>query len=248
MKNKIRTAYDNARSNLLIAIIFTIINVAFIFMETDTMFLFSSTIPYYFALLGWYWESIIELGIGIVIIVLLLGLWLISKKYVVGLVLATIYFVIDTIFMLWVYDFQFDASILIDILFHVWIIFYLVGGLIYHKNNKNKTEEPEFVVEVDEHIDYETSSSYLRLASDEKARIFLEEYVVGKHVVYRRINTVNELVINGKVYDEYDSFVEKPHNLRAKINGHLIEVGIAPTSQMYISVDGEIIKKKMRWF
>ena len=246
MKNK--TTYDHSRSNFLAAIIFTIINVVLIFLETDTMFLFSATIPYYFALSGWYWESIFELGIGIVIIIGLLVLWLISKKHVLGLILAFIYFIIDTIFMLWLYDFQFDASILIDILFHVWIMYFLVSGIMYKGKKKENIEEKEIIIEVNDDIDSTQSSTYLRIAEDVKAKIFLEEYVMGKHVVYRRVKSVNELVINGKVYDEYEALVERPHNLQAKINGHLIEVGIAATSQMYISVDKEIIKKKLRLF
>ena len=245
MRNN-KTTYDHSRSNLLIAILFTILNIALIFLETDTMFLFSATIPYYFALAGWYFESIIELVIGIVMIAVLLVFWIISKKHRIGLILSFIYFIIDTIFMLWLYDFQFDASMIIDLLFHVWIMFYLVSGIMY-KGKKNEHVE-EIIIEVNDDIDSTQSSNYLRIAEDVKAKIFLEEYIMGKHVVYRRVKTVNELVINGKVYDEYEALVERPHNLQAKINGHLIEVGIAATSQMYISVDKEIIKKKLRLF
>ena len=245
MRNN-KTTYDHSRSNLLIAILFTILNIALIFLETDTMFLFSTTIPYYFALAGWYFESIIELVIGIVMIAVLLVFWIISKKHRIGLILSFIYFIIDTIFMLWLYDFQFDASMIIDLLFHVWIMFYLVSGIMYKGNQKEHVEE--IIIEVNDDIDSTQSSNYLRIAEDVKAKIFLEEYIMGKHVVYRRVKTVNELVINGKVYDEYEALVERPHNLQAKINGHLIEVGIAATSQMYISVDKEIIKKKLRLF
>ena len=245
MRNN-KTTYDHSRSNLLIAILFTILNIALIFLETDTMFLFSATIPYYFALAGWYFESIIELVIGIVMIAVLLVFWIISKKHRIGLIISFIYFIIDTIFMLWLYDFQFDASMIIDLLFHVWIMFYLVSGIMYKGNQKEHVEE--IIIEVNDDIDSTQSSNYLRIAEDVKAKIFLEEYIMGKHVVYRRVKTVNELVINGKVYDEYEALVERPHNLQAKINGHLIEVGIAATSQMYISVDKEIIKKKLRLF
>ena len=117
---------------------------------------------------------------------------------------------------------------------------------MYKGNQKEHVEE--IIIEVNDDIDSTQSSNYLRIAEDVKAKIFLEEYIMGKHVVYRRVKTVNELVINGKVYDEYEALVERPHNLQAKINGHLIEVGIAATSQMYISVDKEIIKKKLRLF
>lgn len=40
--------------------------------------------------------------------------------------------------------------------------------------------------------------------------------------------------------------MEQPHALKARISGHTIEAGCNIKSQMYIAVDGEIIKKKFR--
>ena len=251
MKNKVRDGYAQARSNLLIAILFTVINIVLAWMESDTMFLFSATIPYYYAVVAYYWGFMEYYVITAVILLGLLGCWYFSKKSKIGFIIPFIYFIIDAVFMLWMYDFQFDASMILDILFHAWILFYLVGGIMYKEQdeeieNENIVEK-EISLEVDDTTDSETSSKYIRIAEDVKARIFLEETVLGRHVVYRRVGTVNELVINGKVYNEYDSLIERPHNLGAYINGHLIEVGITQTSQMYISLDGETIKKKMRW-
>lgn len=46
--------------------------------------------------------------------------------------------------------------------------------------------------------------------------------------------------------DEYEALVEQPHALKARIEGHTIEAGCNIKSQIYLSVDGEIIKKKFR--
>lgn len=260
MKNSNKNGYEVARGNLLAVILFTVLNVVFIFLESDTMFLFSATIPYFCASIGYWWGLYGYFVVTGVVLLIYLACWYFSKKHKAWLIVALVMFIIDTIFMLWAYGFEFDTSMIVDLVFHIWVLFYLVGGVMYRGNNQKNIEKNDFVVDemnsfqkkdfvFDEQKDIEKveNSSYLRLADDVKARIFLEEDILGKHVVYRRVNTINELVINGKVYDEYEALVERPHALRANINGHLIEAGISGTSQMYLSVDGEVIKKKMRW-
>lgn len=71
MKNK--NAYDLARSNLLAVILFTMINMVLVVFETDTMFLFSALIPYYFTLIAYYSEVYVIYLIPIVIILLYFG-------------------------------------------------------------------------------------------------------------------------------------------------------------------------------
>ena len=139
--------------------------------------------------------------------------------------------------MVWMYDFTFDASVIMDVLIHVWVLFYLVSGVIY---GTKKDKDVEIVVENEVH------DQVLRLAEDVKAKVFLEEEILGKQVIYRRVKTVNELVINGKVYDEYDALIEKPHQLYANIGEHTFEAGCNAKSQLYLALDGEIIKKKIR--
>ena len=48
--------------------------------------------------------------------------------------------------------------------------------------------------------------------------------------VMYRIGSVNELVVNGKVYDEMKAVIEFPHNLFANIGGHTIEAGYSDSS------------------
>lgn len=152
MKNQNKNAYDIARSNLLVAIVFTIINIVLVVLETDTMFLFSALIPYYFALIAYYSEIYFYYIIPIIIILLYLGCWYFSKKHVSGLIVSFVLFVLDTIFMLWLYDFQFDASMIIDVIFHVWILAYLIGGILYAKNRKNTSELEVEVLEKIKHM------------------------------------------------------------------------------------------------
>ena len=80
-----------------------------------------------------------------------------------------------------------------------------------------------------------------------KERILLSANVQDYCVIYRRIRSVNELVVNGKVYDEMKAVFELPHNLLAVIDGHTIEAGYSNGAYSYIRFDGRTIAKKRRW-
>ena len=81
-----------------------------------------------------------------------------------------------------------------------------------------------------------------------KARTLLEAEAAGHKIVYRRVKRVNELVIDGKVYDEYVALLEFAHTLKACVDGHTIEAGIANSGQSFIVDDGQIITQKLRFF
>lgn len=61
------------------------------------------------------------------------------------------------------------------------------------------------------------------------------------------MKSVNELVINGRVYDEKKGVVEFEHRLCAVIDGHTVEAGYDEDSYSYILFDGELVKRKRRW-
>ena len=79
-----------------------------------------------------------------------------------------------------------------------------------------------------------------------KEKILLSANVKDFCVMYRRIRSVNELVVNGKVYDEMKAVIEFPHNLFANIGGHTIEAGYSDSSNSYIRFDGQTIAEKKR--
>ena len=90
-------------------------------------------------------------------------------------------------------------------------------------------------------------SVVLRYADyDVKSRTLLEANVDGYEICYRRVKSVNELVINGRVYDEKKAVLEFEHNLSAVVGGHTIEAGLDDTCSSYICFDGSLIKHKMR--
>ena len=79
-----------------------------------------------------------------------------------------------------------------------------------------------------------------------KVRILLEVRVEEYEICYRRVKSVNELVINGIVYDEKKGIIEHSHNLSAIVNGHRIDAGFDGMSQSYIKLDGVMIANQLR--
>lgn len=80
-----------------------------------------------------------------------------------------------------------------------------------------------------------------------KSRTLLEANVQGYQVCYRRVKSTNELVINGRIYDERKGIIEFAHKLCATVDGHKIEVGYDKQSFSYIRFDGKTIQQKKRW-
>ena len=92
-------------------------------------------------------------------------------------------------------------------------------------------------------------SSALRCADTSvKSRTLLETQVSGYHICYRRVKKTNELVVNGRIYDEMTAVLEFEHRLCATVDGHTIEAGYDTESFSYILFDGETVARKKRWF
>ena len=79
-----------------------------------------------------------------------------------------------------------------------------------------------------------------------KAKILLKTRVEDYEICYRRVKSVNELVINGVVYDEIKGVIEFAHNLSAVVDGHTIEAGLSEDSYSYIMFDGQCLANKQR--
>ncbi len=249
--------YSTARGNLLLMLILTVVNVVLFVVGTDTMLLFSATVPYYSIIFGLVDQTGILLLPGIVIAVLSLGAyflcWLLSKKNHGWMILALALFIIDTVCLVALYIWAEDFSGILDFAIHVWVLFYLIVGvrtgaqLKRMEENTVVTEDGEAVLNGD--TDCAENSSYIRAVDTSvKARVLLEADILGHKVCYRRVKKANELVVDGYVYDEIEMLLETPHCLTAKIDGHIIEAGFNNTSKSYILLDGQEVAKKMRWF
>lgn len=289
--------YRDARVNLLIGMIATVVNCVLAVIGADMYFLFSITFPYAMALDGavncglvydleTYRELMenplaeflpmpylyILLVVAVIPLIVYLLCWIFSKKRVGWLIAATALFVIDTLFL--ILYFGVDVSMLLDYVFHGWMLFILIRGILAHfklkalLNEPVQTAQPIFVPmpeagEAQQGSDAESTEQAAdaqpagkadtpvlhRADFSVKSRVLLQEQVQGYDICYRRVGKINELVVNSMVYDILDTgLMETAHELSCTLGGHEIAVGTDTASQMYIRVDGEIVKKKFRIF
>lgn len=268
--------HKRSRNNLLLVIAFTIINLILLVIESDTYFLFSAYIPYALVDTGmflckmypaeFYGEEFfsfafldpsffaIFLGVALVIVLFYFLCWLFSKKHKAGwLISALVFFVIDTGALLVLWGIQVDN--IIDIVFHVWVIISLVMGISANlKLKKLPSQEAQTLEyngfdEVERTQEEALNSAIIRIADNNvKSRTLLETTEMGLSIVYRRVKRVNELVINGNVYDEIEALFEVAHSLKAEIDGHQIEVGYDGKLYSYLIIDGQLVTRKLRLF
>lgn len=264
----LESRYRSTRINLLVVALFTLINIVFVALGSDTYMLFSATVPYLLSYLSAYlccmlppqyyegelagfdpWPEemfYVAFAASIVIIALYVLAYFLSSKGRVGwLIFALAFFSIDTL-VLFGY-FGISVEMILDYFFHAWIIVILSMGIHAHFKLKKlpKDELPE--AELAEGEEAPADSMPLRVADmSVKAKIFLEADANGRHIVYRRVKRTNELVINGQVYDEYEALIEGPHTLVAVIDGHVYSAGCNNASQAFIDVDEQRVAKKLR--
>ena len=160
---QLETKYTNSRSNLLLVVLFSAINVFLLVTNSDRYFLFSAFIPYLIADLGMalcgrypaeYYDGelseyqffddsffIITVVIAAALIALYLLCWILSKKPRVGwLIFSLVFFSADTVLMLVVTGISSDF--IVDVVFHAWVIVSLVSGIMAHYKLKKLPEEP----------------------------------------------------------------------------------------------------------
>lgn len=139
-------SYHNSRGNLLLVVIFTVVNVLFAASGSSYFFLFSAFIPYMSMLFGlsltghtdygnealvgdWFLYACIAFAAVIILAYLLFFLF--SKKHYGWLIPALVFFVLDSVFFVFFsLSAGFDFGMIIDFFFHGWILFSLIMGIV----------------------------------------------------------------------------------------------------------------------
>lgn len=127
--------YKNGRSNLLMMTVLTVVNVILLLLNATVSFPFSAFFPQFvFALLAYSGaEYDLFYIVGIILAVVPLGIYLLcyflSAKRISWLVTALVLFSLDFIFLIIFLLPQIEASSIIDIVFHIWVIYYLIRGV-----------------------------------------------------------------------------------------------------------------------
>ena len=245
-REQLQKKYAASRSNLLLALVLTVINIVLLFTESNSMLLFSMSVPYYTVA----FSRLLDLEtVGLIIAAVMLAVyllcWILSKKRCGWLVASAVLFVIDSLCLAGLYILMQDFSGILDAVIHIAVLYYLFSGIsAYNRLKKLPQLTPEQESQALELPDY--STPIRRADEDVKHRVLLECEYGGHRVCYRRVKRVNELVIDGNVYDEYTAMIESPHKLVARIAGHTYEVGTNQQNRSYFQVDGEQIESKIR--
>ena len=135
---------------------------------------------------------------------------------------------------------------------YVWLgVFFLLlaGFLLWFVFKKSASTKKELELQEQKtakRIEGIDDTALRRADFSQKNRILLETKINDYAICYRRVKSVNELVINGFVYDEKKAIVEFEHILSASIDGHLIEAGLDSESYSFIAFDGNVIAQKKR--
>lgn len=273
-KQQLELRYKSAVSNLLVVVLMTVINIVLLVTNSNRYFLFSAFLPYLAADYGMYFCGmypqdayagvddlvfadksflVIMLAVAAVLLLMYVLAYIFARKQKIGwLIFSLVFFAIDTVVM--VIFTGLSADNIFDLVIHAWVVVSLVRGIITYRDLKQQpAEEVQVLDEGDDEpenkVDMLGNSIPLRDADMEiKARIFVEAEAFGHKIVFRRVKNVNELVIDGRVYDEYIATIEFEHTLQATLNGHHFVAQIDGKGRSLIFVDGNQLAKKIRLY
>lgn len=165
--------YNSSRTNLLFVVIFTVINIVLLVTNADSYFLFSAFVPYFIATLGMmlcgrfpaeFYENgledmiflsdtffVVVMVIAAVITLFYLLAWFMSSKKRVGwIIFALVFFGLDTVAMIFINGLSLESGL--DILFHAWVIYYLIIGINAHSKLKKLPVEDEAPATTEEEV------------------------------------------------------------------------------------------------
>lgn len=164
-RQQLESKFQTARTDLLLIVAFTVINLVLLVTGSDSYFVFSAFIPYSIGLLGMtlcgklpieYYEGEYDnfiffgdgvfagiIAVAVVLTLLYLLCWFLSKNHKTGwLIFALVMISIDTAILLLG---GFTADMVIDLLFHVWMIVSIAMGISATRKLKALPEdEPDF--------------------------------------------------------------------------------------------------------
>lgn len=244
--------YENSRKNLILVVVFTVVNLALLLFKSNTMFLFSATVPYFVAAVGVAAESspimIIAMTFAVICIVAYFVCWLLSKKHYAWLIVALIMFTADTAFMALLYILMKDFTGIADVIFHAWVLYYLVVGVINGVKLKKLPDESTSSATPEPNAEPIADTVPLRLVDEtEKTRTWADYELDGHAVSLRSTKKMYQLVIDNYVYAEMAMNLIYTNNLCAYLGGHTVEAGVIfGTARHYISIDGSIVSEKAR--
>lgn len=134
MRNKYLSYFRKAQANLLLMAVLTVVNIGLLLANATISFPFSAAFPQIAIMFGM--ELSEELGSTVMVIAAVMAIasvglyflcWALSKRYPGAMIGALVLFALDCASL--IYFFELD-TVVIDILFHIWVMVYLVFGVV----------------------------------------------------------------------------------------------------------------------
>lgn len=268
MKSKTAgAAYKAARGNLLAMLVLTAVNTLLALTGSDRYYLFTDFAAYIWAVFarGFYdftgeakWLVLGAAGAVLVMAVYFLC-WLLSKKRRGWLTAALVLFSVDTAALVAGLVTAFEASSILDVVFHGLLLWYLAMGV---RRGREAMEEPEGQRETPEPLPQNTefydasmgerpNSPSLGQPAEGKHRTLLTAAYGSHEIEVRRSYGLTELIVDGRVYGRQEGVVETGYTIRARVSGHDVEdveTEFTPTGKQLLRVDGQVIARKQRLF
>lgn len=147
-RDEVEMKYKRSRANLLLVIIASVVNL-FTLALNGSYFLFSASIPAIPVELAMpmteeevvvFSDFIVPIIIGIILTVPYLLCWIFSKKRVGWMIPALVFFSFDCLYLLLLATID-PTAVIIDILFHAWVMFYLITGVKHGFKLKSMPED-----------------------------------------------------------------------------------------------------------
>ena len=136
-----------------------------------------------------------------------------------------------------------------DLVFHIWLLVSLFLGVRAGKAALAEQAAPalEETTFYDASLGGEPDTKCLGQPQEErKYRLIVQAMHGGRTIEVRRSYGLTELVIDGRLYGKREGVAEMPYRLTARVDGHEIATVLEPTGMQKITVDGEVIAKKLR--
>lgn len=139
---------NSSRKNLLLMIILTLVNLVLLALDSNTMMLFSATVPYYSVAIamasGVQSVFMITMIFSAIIMILYFLCWKFSQKHYGWMIAALVLFTIDTLCLIALYIILGEISGILDFIIHIEVIYYIIIGIKYgHRLNQLKKQNPQ---------------------------------------------------------------------------------------------------------
>ncbi|MCL2455993.1 MAG: hypothetical protein FWD19_00415 [Defluviitaleaceae bacterium] len=134
--------FSRARGNLLLVIVFSSVNLFLAATDSTISFPFSAVIPIVAFVIGNAFGGMAAaFALAFLCIASYLFCWEFSKKFRVLMLVALIFYVVDSAVYGFIFLSEFDSSFFIQLAFRAWVLYYLVTGTTAWFNLRGTTHD-----------------------------------------------------------------------------------------------------------